>query len=480
LRQPEQARALYQRALTSDPASIGTQTALMYAHVETENFPAAEHVVGDMLTQTDQSAGIRRTNATLLRFADRIEDADAAVKGLAKDFPNDAGIWLAQADLLAQRGMPRAAAARYADVLSVAPDNIAARVGLADATWAQGDIVEAGRLIAVLQTDAPEHPAVQRIVAAWKRRERPFLTGTATKGFGQGTVAGNNDLVWESTIYSGQTDDGIRIFGNHHLAKATFNGQSASHERAGVGVEWTRRDLQATFEVGSDLRNGKDNVWAAGAGWQVNDQVSLRARHESETNDFPLKGRLPDSESWAPTYLHATKTVVGGAYRWNESRRVAADLSYYDFNDGNQRKALSAVWFERLYSGYGKTLDLQTAAYTSANSAQDAIYFNPKRDVAFSATLAGDWQVWRRYDRTFNHRLALTLGTYRQQSNVRQDDTWGVQTYGWNAFEEVRYEHEWQFGPDRSTRYGVGARRFPYDGKYETKSYVYLNVNWRF
>ncbi|WP_162277346.1 poly-beta-1,6 N-acetyl-D-glucosamine export porin PgaA [Rhodoferax koreensis] len=480
LRQPERARDLYQRALASDPANIVTQTALMYAHVEAEDFSAAESIVGNMLEQTRQSAAVRRTDATLTRFADRIDTADRKIRQLAGELPDDAGIWLAQADLLAQRGLPRAAAARYNDVLAVAPDNIAARVGLADATWAQGDIIEAGRMIAALRSAAPEHPAVQRILRAWERRERPFLTSTATKGFGQGAVSGNDDLVWETTVYSGQTGNGIRIFGNHHLANAKFNGESASHERTGAGIEWTRRDLQATLEVGHDLRNGRDNTWAASAGWQVNDQLSFRARHESETNDFPLKGRLASAENWAPTYLHASKTLVGMAYRWNEARRVAADLAYYDFNDGNKRQALSVAWFERLYSGYGRTLDLQTAAYSSTNTAQDAIYFNPKRDTAVSATLAGDWQTWRRYDRAFNQRVSLTVGSYLQHSNVRQDDAWAERTYGWNMFEDARYEHEWQFGPDRSTRYGVGVRRFPYDGKYETKSYIYLNLNWRF
>ena len=63
---------------------------------------------------------------------------------------------------------------------------------------------------------------------------------------------------------------------------------------------------------------------------------------------------------------------------------------------------------------------------------------------------------------------------------MRQEGVWGEETYGWNPFTDVRYEHEWQFGPDRSTRYGIGSRHFPYDGKYETKTYVYLNVNWRF
>ncbi len=416
----------------------------------------------------------------MLRFADRLDQAEAIVGALAAEYPDDAGIWMDQADLSARRGLPRAAASLYTKVLEREPSNLHARVGLINAIWAQGDIAATARSVAALQLEAPEHPAVQRLVRDWKRNKRPVLDSTVTKGFGQGQVSGNDDLVWESSLYSGQSDHGVRWYANHHLAKATFGGQSASHERVGAGVEWTRRDVQLSAEIAKDLRNGRDGSWAVAAGWQLDDNSSLRARHESQTNDFPLKGRLPDAESWAPTYLHASKTLVGGAYRWNESRRIAADASFYDFNDGNKRKALAVSWFERLYSGYGRTLDLQPAFYTSTNSLQDAIYFNPKRDVALSATLTGDWLTWRRYEHSFNQRLSITLGTYRQISDVRQNGAWVERNYGFKPFQELRYEHEWHFGPDVSTRYGIGARRFAYDGVYETKHYVYANVNWRF
>ena len=179
--------------------------------------------------------------------------------------------------------------------------------------------------------------------------------------------------------------------------------------------------------------------------------------------------------------MHADKKTVSVAYRWNESRRVAADLFNYHFNDGNSRTALAANWSERLYSGYGRTLDLQTAAYTSANSLRDAVYFNPKRDFAVSETLAADWLTWRHYERSFNQRVAVSLGLYRQQSGDGSGSPLTYdQTYGWNPFYSVHYEHEWQFGPDRSLRYGIGARRFPYDGKYENSRYIDATLNWRF
>lgn len=482
-RRPLQARALYRRVLQQEPTSSAARSGLIFAEIEAENFGAAEAVAEEMVRDSNANVASRRTQAMLLRFADRLNEAEAALQALHEELPDDAGLWLEQGELMARRGLPRAAAERFEAVLKRAPDNVRAQVGLADAVWAQGDIVQAREAVQALQQSAPEHPAVQRLVRAWERNQRPMLVSGATRGLGRGHVAGNDDLIWESTLYSGMFGDGLRVFANHHLARASFDGNSARHERAGMGIELTRRDWQLSAEVGNDLRNGHDATWAIGGSRQFGDHLSLRARHESQTNDFPLKGRMPDAEDYlgAPRYLYASKSLVGVAYQWNESRRVAADLAYYHFNDGNRRKSFAASWTERLYSGYGKTLDLQPALYASANTLRDAIYFNPARDVALSVTLAGDWLTWRRYDKTFNQRAAITIGTYKQFSDVRPPGgSWMREDYGWNQFHDVRYEHEWIIGPDFSTRYGIGTRRFPYDGVYETKGYLYLHATWRF
>ena len=481
-RLPQQAIALFKRAIEAESGNSGWRMGLMYAELEAENLFNAQRIAEAEVTASKHGAAARRNHATFLRLVDRLESSQTLLSALSTELPNDAGLWLEQGDLLARRGLPRAAAARFSAVLALEPGSIKARVGLADALWAQGAVIEAGEHISALNAQAPEHPAVQRLVRAWQRSSRALLSSSITIGFGQGFVAGNDDLNWDSTLFSGMTVGGTRFFTNHHKAKATFNGQSARHERMGAGLEWTQRDLQSSIEIGQDLHNAEDVVWAVSAGWQVNDELSLRLRRESQTNDFPLKARLPDAEQnlGAPTYLHASKTLAGVAYRWNESRRVAFDIANYSFNDGNYRKSFSASWFERLYSGYGRTLDLVVAAYSSTNTFRDAFYFNPKRDVAWSATLTGDWLTWRLYERSFNQRLAFTVGDYRQTSYGSQVVAGSDQHFGWNSFQDLRYEHEWQFGPDFSTRYGLGARRFPYDGVHELKNYVYAHVNWRF
>jgi hypothetical protein len=35
-------------------------------------------------------------------------------------------------------------------------------------------------------------------------------------------------------------------------------------------------------------------------------------------------------------------------------------------------------------------------------------------------------------------------------------------------------------GDDASARYGLGVRRFPYDGEHETRAYLYASLVFRF
>lgn len=480
LRQPEEARAVFQRALAAEPTDASARSGLLYAHLEAEDFKAVDQALASWLTQQPDSLAARQAQASMLRFANRVEEAQAAMEALLHEHADNTGLWLEQGELLAQRGLPRAAQARFEAVLAAEPGHLRARIALANAQWAQGDILAAGRTIDALRREAPEHPAVQRLLGEWERRARSALSSGLVRGFGQGLVAGNNDLQWETSLQSGQTAEGWRAFAGHHLASARFGGTEARHERLGAGLEWTRRDLQLSAELGQDLGNARSTVWAVAAGLQQGDHWSWRLRHESQTNDFPLKARQPGAESDAPTYLHASRTVLGGAYRWNESRRVAADLSSYDFNDGNRRRALAVSWLERLQSHSAGTLDLSLAGYGSSNSLPDRVYFSPRRDLAVSATLAADWLTWRRYERSFNQRLALTAGNYRQTSDVRLGSAYVQQSYGWRPFQELRYEHEWQWSASGALRYGLGWRRFAYDGVYESKTQFSLNALVRF
>jgi biofilm PGA synthesis protein PgaA len=138
------------------------------------------------------------------------------------------------------------------------------------------------------------------------------------------------------------------------------------------------------------------------------------------------------------------------------------------FSDGNRRDATQARWTERVIAGPVYKLEITGALYASRNSRTGAPYFNPSRDFSPTLEFANEWLQWRRYTRSFRHRVVVTVGDYRQQ---------GFDT---GALADARYEQQWAADDRLTLRYGIGRSRHPYDGAQTTRNYGYLSFNWRF
>ena len=136
--------------------------------------------------------------------------------------------------------------------------------------------------------------------------------------------------------------------------------------------------------------------------------------------------------------------------------------------DDNRRNILSGSAFQRLLTGPLYKLDAAATLYTSTNSASNRNYFNPGSDLGVDLTLTGEQLLWRRYDRSFAHRLSGTLGEYRQQD------------FGSGMVAALRYEQEWNFDDRLRLAYGAQRGLHPYDGEREYANYYYLSLNWRF
>ena len=106
--------------------------------------------------------------------------------------------------------------------------------------------------------------------------------------------------------------------------------------------------------------------------------------------------------------------------------------------------------------------------YLSRNTRADASYYNPRSDLSLELTGINEWLLIRRFDRSFLHRLGLSLGLYQESG------------FGNKPVAGIYYEHEWQFHDRLNLVYGVALNRPVYDGAYETDSRLYLNLDWRF
>jgi len=97
-----------------------------------------------------------------------------------------------------------------------------------------------------------------------------------------------------------------------------------------------------------------------------------------------------------------------------------------------------------------------------------APYFNPGSDLTASVELAGEWLNWRRYERQFRQRAALTLGQYAQEG------------FGSGSIVGVSYEHVWELDRRLYLRYGVGRSLRPYDGERTGRTVARVTLEGRF
>ena len=500
---PLDAAAHYRDALVPQPEDVTLHVSLAYAYLEAGSYGELDRTLAELDRIDGASLDTRLLRIRMARYSDRLREARQRLDALPADERLTAAAELEAGALAHARGLPRAAAAAYERVQAESPDNIHAAIGLAEAAWAAGALDEADRRVAELNASAPEHPGVKRLTRSWMSARRARLSMEATAGFGYGSIDNKDDITTDVWLYSPLLANRFRVFAHHLRVAADFDDHRAQHIRAGAGVEATWRNWMMAVELGHEFTFGRDDTVSARVVWQPSDHWIFRAAADSRTDDVSVKGRYyyrGDRDA----ILSASRYAVGTTYVVDESRRFALDLGYYEFRDGkpfktalqykgddrddNERTTLTATWVERVHSAPRHAIDVHSVFYTSRNTREDAEYFNPKRDYALSATVVSDWLTRQEAGLRFNQRVAGTLGIYRQLAAYRQgrdqngDRLYGDgdDDYGWKPFGELRYEHEWQYGDDMSARYGIGIRRFPYDGEYETRGYIYAAVNLRF
>ena len=167
--------------------------------------------------------------------------------------------------------------------------------------------------------------------------------------------------------------------------------------------------------------------------------------------------------------ITAQRAGLGVEWRESESRRLSLGSGYTDFSDGNNRNSVNAAWFERWLSGPRWSFETTLGVDATHNSlGYSAAYFNPPNDRSLWLTGAAEQLVWRDYDRSFRHRLALTAGSFWQKD------------YGSDGVQAIEYTHRWELDRNLSLRYGVGRSLRPYDGNREARNMATMVLLWRF
>ena len=477
LEQPEKARDLYLRALQQTSDNFSAQVQLFYAYSDGEQHREALEQIDRVVAATPK----RIAAYSPLTIADNPDYASATATAAAargyQDYPDEAQQRLEDLHRLAPynmeirdklaliygaRGWPRQAEEEHLWILAVEPAYRDSRVGYANTLRELQDWGPAGREVAALEAAYPEDRQVQRAARQWRihnMRELQIDAGTGESSGGAGPL-GTKEHAFETRLYSQPIAQDWRAFLHQFEASATFADGKGYRRRLGAGAEYRGRDLRLAAELSDSYDSNSDLGVSLTGSWSLDDQWSFEGAVDSSSNDIPLQARLAD--------VRGKSLRAGVTWRAHESRSFGASFQTLDFSDGNRRNIVTGSAFQRFVTGPVWKLDGAAALYASSNSASNVNYFNPGEDFGLELTLIGEQRLWRRYDRSFVHRVFLTLGNYRQQD------------FGSGEVGAIRYEQEWSLDNRLGLRYGAQRGFHPYDGVREYANFYNLSLNWRF
>ncbi|MBK8162993.1 MAG: poly-beta-1,6 N-acetyl-D-glucosamine export porin PgaA [Gammaproteobacteria bacterium] len=474
LRQPEQASDLYRRALEQDPGDFTTRLSLFYAYIEGEDFDSALTLIDALAAEEPAWLGEppdHRPNSARLRadltaayaraFADNLPEAEHRLAPLAEQAPMNAELHTALATIYRWRGWPRRALGEYAIARNGRPANLPdARAGHGLALLSLGDYPAADAVLKDLRATAPYSGATATLAHEWELHNLRELRLEASRTESSGAQEGSEDLGFDGWIYGAPIRYHYRPFLHHHFEQAEFPEGDATYRRIGAGVEYRARDVMATAELDRDAGDSVNAGLAVSGRWSPSDYWSFTAGADTWSDAIPLRGRLnEDIDGWS--------IDLGTDWRAHEGRSAHAGLQRVDFSDDNLRTAANARGAQRLMTRPHFRMDGLLGVYASRNTREGAPYFNPASDVSVDFTLNNEWLLYRRYEHSFRHRLALSVGNYRQE-DFDSDTIWAAQ-----------YEQRWNPHDRFELGYGLIRARRVYDGTPEHLTTLYLNLGWR-
>ena len=288
-------------------------------------------------------------------------------------------------DVAAGRGWPRRGDEEIRIAASLAPDDKAVQVALAESALRRLRWREARQRIDELAELYPGDLAVQRAggdLAAydsWELRTEfrfHYEAGTPQEEAGGNSPGKGFDFI--TRLYSPPIAERWRLVAGWEYHQADVTEGLAQRYREGVGFEWRLPDftLEAIFwyNHGSLAEPGG----SVAARWAPTDQWTFRGEAERFAADTPLRAVLNG--------VTADLVGVGVEYAWNESRALALGAQWYDFSDDNDRQAVTLTFAQRVVDIPHFDLTVRPQLYTSRNDRNDVPYFSPLLD--FSAAVA--------------------------------------------------------------------------------------------
>ena len=471
-RMPEEALKAYESSLIKDSTNIQTKFSKFYALIELEQHEQATKLI-DELSQSLAAYRNRPKNPVIRAednkldadskayyvrvYGDDLETAEQRFQALNNVGPMNSSVRMALAEIWRGRGWLERAEQRFYEVSNDYPDQVSPRINLANTHLDIRDWQLAETEIQPLVAEYPENLAVQALNQRWDLHNKNQLT---MDGFGSksaGSTFGNRSQGLNAVLYSKPINYNYRAFVSTQYDYATFPEGTGRVLYPGVGLEYTNRDWRITGKLSQASLSNIGVTTTLTADYRADDYWSFASTLDINSSEMPLRGLRVGTSG--------DLISASGVYRWSDLTRAVAGVSYMKMDDGNQRQSLSLTLDRRLITKPHYKLTTHLRMDTSRNSESNVNYFNPSRDMEVGAILDNEWLLWRRYERSFGHRLQVGAGEYWQQS------------FGSNTSWLISYEQQFKWDNRFEIDYGVTRTQHAYDGTNELSTQFFAKLN---
>ena len=450
-----------QKAGTASSLTPGERRSIVFAYVDTGRFEQAEALLGVLESQIQPTlrlapelgrpnpeySDIRALRALFTLYTNRPAAAEQDFALLSSRAPFNAEFRSGQALTARLRQQPESAIAHYETLLTDHPDNVNVQSGYAEALLDTGEINQAVSLISELALLYPESRSVGAAVRARDAVMAPRLDVSVGASRDGGALA-NSEWLSDSRLTSAWFGaNEWRAFYHQVTGSANTNAGSTRRVRGGVGLEWHKGPWQWQGELHQAGSGPYRTGLALALDYRLSDSLRMSAQIDTNSNRVPWKALAAG--------IGAREAAAGAAYIVNESRRFDGQLRRLDYSDGNLRNSADVGWRESLLTGPRFQLEGRINVEAAKNSRLGTPYFNPSREAAVQVGGRAQYLSWKRDDRSFVQVLNVGAGRYWQAG------------FGSGPLWNLRYEHEWVFGPALQLSYGVGLSSHTYDGQKE-------------
>lgn len=475
LREPEEALRLYDQALAATPENFDLQVDRFYALVELEQHHEARQVAGELVAdqaiwrQVPGSRVVkpnpRRLKAEIARalsfaYSDRLATAQSFFDDMLAEAPHNTDVRQELANVYRWRGWPRAALYQYRQVETVEPELLSARIGLAHTLLDLGMGAELEPRISALQLEHGDDPGVRRLTRRYDLYHRHQLVVDVGGGESTGEQFGSQQHQADLRFYWGGLGYRWRPFIALHDSRAEFTEGVGKRRRAGAGLQYRRPGHVLSLAVMGGIEGDTRAGAALEYGWQLDDHWRVDGLLETESHAMPLRGFRVG--------VDANRLRLGARFRLSELTEFGAAGEAMDFSDGNRRQAWILDARRRILNADRWQADLTAGYFASRNDLSNVAYYSPARDQAFDLGIDARWRMYRRYEKTFEHRLLLNAGRYRQRG-------FSAGTVG-----SIEYRPTYKFSEALEIYLGVKRARALYDGNFEYGTFFTGGLRGRF